>query len=247
MLATPSSSSSSSSNTCAVKSARMHCRRAASSHCTRTDSLAAGSLSSSSRGRDRQRCDTPTALKSTALIDILLECIVKHKVRSNAKRSNTCASAMRTHRQPSHRPAPTGLAQLPAGRRAATQCGQRRSGPQWAGPSRSRSLPFPHPRLLPPSPHDSARVGATARCRHLPRHALQAEPSAPIASVIEERAARHLGAMARAARALLRLAVIRRAVEAQPARATRVDINCHGTYAIRLRLVPQFELLEIVG
>ena len=88
MLATPSSSSSSSSNTCAVKSAPMHCRRAASSHCTRTDSLAAGSLSSSSRGRDRQRCDTPTAPKSTALIDILLECIVKHKVRSNAKRSN---------------------------------------------------------------------------------------------------------------------------------------------------------------
>ncbi len=98
--------------------------------------------------------------------------------------------------------------------------------------SRSRSLPFPHPRLLPPSPHDSARVGATARCRHLPRHALQAEPLAPIASVIEERAARHLGAMARAARALLRLAVIRRAVEAQPARATRVDINCHSTHGI---------------
>ena len=140
MLATPSSSSSSSSNTCAVKSAPMHCRRAASSHCTRTDSLnlAAGSLSSSSRGRDRQRCDTPTAPKSTALIDILLECTVKHKVRSNAKRSNTCASAMRTHRQPSHRPAPTGSAQLPAGRRAATQCGQRRSGPQWAGRSRDR-------------------------------------------------------------------------------------------------------------
>ena len=235
MLATPSSSSSPSSNTCAVKSAPMHCRRAASSHCTRTDSLnlAAGSLSSSSRGRDRQRCDTPTAPKSTALIDILLECIVKHKVRSNAKRSNTCASAMRTHRQPSHRPAPTGSAQLPAGRRAATQCGQRRSGPQWAGRSRDRdryrSLTLdccrPHHTIA----HVWARLPGAA---NLPRHALQAEPLAPIASVIEERAARHLGAMACAARALLRLAAIRRAVEAQPARATRVDINCHSTHAI---------------